>query len=95
MSDNPDAPVRKTVSVSASMWQRVEDFQLDHRIKRNAEAIRCLIELGLEAAKAKPTATTGPPSFADTIAHALDTMPAKEAEASAPDALDRAATADE
>jgi hypothetical protein len=31
--------------------RRIEDFQFENRIKRETEAIRRLIELGLEAAK--------------------------------------------
>lgn len=50
MSD-ADPITRKTVSLPASMWRQVEDYQFANRIKRDAEAIRRLIELGLEAAK--------------------------------------------
>lgn len=46
-----DAVVRKTFSLSADLWRRIEDFQFNHRVKRDAEAIRQLLELGLEAAK--------------------------------------------
>lgn len=53
MADNPDAPIRKTVSLPTSVWKRIEDYQFDTRIKRDAEAIRRLIELGLKAAEAE------------------------------------------
>ena len=46
-----DAPIRKTVSLPTSVWKQIEDYQFGNRIKREAEAIRRLIELGLEAAK--------------------------------------------
>lgn len=52
MIEKPDPIVRKTVSLPASVWQQVEDYQFESRIKRDAEAIRSLILLGLEAAKA-------------------------------------------
>jgi hypothetical protein len=51
MAENDDSPVRKTVSLPADFWRRIEDFQFENRIKRETEAIRRLIELGLEAAK--------------------------------------------
>jgi hypothetical protein len=35
----------------ASLWQRIEDYQFQFRVKRDAEAIRRLIELGLQAAQ--------------------------------------------
>ncbi len=50
MSETPDPIVRKTVSLPASLWQRVEDYQFANRIKRDTKAVRRLIELGLEAA---------------------------------------------
>ncbi|WP_185303299.1 hypothetical protein [Acetobacter pasteurianus] len=34
-----------------SIWKRIEDFQFDHRVKRDSQAIRQLVELGLDAAK--------------------------------------------
>jgi hypothetical protein len=52
MSGTDDAPIRKTVTLPAGVWQQIEDFQFANRIKRETEAIRRLIELGLEAAKA-------------------------------------------
>jgi hypothetical protein len=56
MSEPSDPPIRKTVSLPASLWRRIEDFQFAHRVKRDAEAVRRLIELGLEASKAQPPA---------------------------------------
>lgn len=50
MSDDEPA-IRKTVSLPASTWQRIEDFQFAHRIKKDSVAIRRLLELGLEAAR--------------------------------------------
>src|SRR3712207_507160 len=55
MTDRPDPPIRKTVSLPASLWQRIEDFQFEHRVKRDTEAVRKLIEIGLRAAQGEPT----------------------------------------
>ena len=51
MTERTDPPVRKTVSLPASVWQQIEDYQFANRVKRDAEAIRRLIELGLRAAQ--------------------------------------------
>jgi hypothetical protein len=53
MVEQADQNVRKTVSLPSSAWSRIEDFQFENRLKRESEAIRRLIELGLEAAKTK------------------------------------------
>ena len=51
----PTEPViRKSVSLPESMWKQIDDFQFEHRVKRDAEAVRRLLELGLEAAKKPP-----------------------------------------
>jgi hypothetical protein len=58
MSEIDDPVVRKTVSLPTSVWRQIEDFQFSHRIKRDAEAVRRLIALGLrEAAEAAPRET--------------------------------------
>ncbi|WP_158303954.1 hypothetical protein [Paramagnetospirillum magneticum] len=49
MSDEAEAIIRKTVSLPASTWQQIEDFQFARRIKKDAVAIRYLIDLGLKA----------------------------------------------
>ena len=51
MTERPDPPVRKTISLPTSVWQRIEDFQFANRVKRDNEALRRLIELGLQAAQ--------------------------------------------
>jgi hypothetical protein len=51
MPDDADPIVRKTVSLPTSVWRRIEDFQFGNRVKRDTEAIRRLIELGLKAAE--------------------------------------------
>ena len=49
MPDESDPIIRKTVSLPASLWQRIEDFQFEARVKRDTQAVRRLIEIGLEA----------------------------------------------
>jgi hypothetical protein len=51
MTNTEDPVIRKTVSLRTSIWKRIDDYQINHRVKRDAEAIRQLIELGLEAAQ--------------------------------------------
>jgi hypothetical protein len=48
MSEEQDEIIRKTVSLPASLWRRIEDFQFDVRLKRETHAVRQLIELGLQ-----------------------------------------------
>jgi hypothetical protein len=55
MPTSTDPAIRKTVSLPASVWKQVEDFQFSHRIKRETEAVRRLIQLGLAAAKKPET----------------------------------------
>lgn len=50
--------VRKTVSLPGSVWRQIEDFQFGNRLKRETEAIRRLIDLGLEAASAQASDAT-------------------------------------
>jgi hypothetical protein len=60
MSEPGDSIVRKTVSLPSSTWKQIEDFQFANRIKRETEAIRRLIDLGLTTAK-KPERYGGSP----------------------------------
>lgn len=48
MSEPADPLIRKTVSLPASLWQRIEDFQFENRIKRDTEAVRTLVQRGLD-----------------------------------------------
>jgi hypothetical protein len=52
MSENSDPIIRKSVSLPASLWRQIEDFQFANRIKRDAQGVRRLLEIGLAAAKA-------------------------------------------
>ncbi|GBQ35004.1 hypothetical protein [Acidocella aminolytica] len=49
--ESPDPIIRKSVSLPTGLWKRIENYQFEHRVKRDAEAIRRLIELGLEKAR--------------------------------------------
>ena len=44
---------RKIVSLPPDLEKAVEDYRFENRIASESEAIRRLIELGLEAAKAR------------------------------------------
>jgi hypothetical protein len=60
MSENPDPIVRKSVSLPASLWRQIEDFQFANRIKRDAQGVRRLLEIGLAAARADQTKSDKP-----------------------------------
>ena len=49
MAVNPETTVRKLVSIPRDVWDQVEDYRFENRIKTESEAIRRLIELGLRA----------------------------------------------
>jgi hypothetical protein len=53
MSNEPRT-LRKVVSFAPSEWGAVDDWMDKNRIRVEAEAIRRLIELGLEAAREEP-----------------------------------------
>lgn len=46
-----DDKVRKMVTLPQDLWEKVTDFRFDNRINTESEAIRRLIELGLQAAE--------------------------------------------
>jgi metal-responsive CopG/Arc/MetJ family transcriptional regulator len=50
MSDVAERPVRKSVSLPASSWQQIDNFRFAKRIRTESEAIRRLVELGLQKA---------------------------------------------
>lgn len=51
MSETTSPPARKSVSLPAELWGHVDAYRFGNRITTESEAIRRLIELGLEAAK--------------------------------------------
>jgi hypothetical protein len=75
MAVNPDHMTRKLVSLPNELLRAIEDFRFQHRIKTEAEAIRRLIEAGLNTGdnsasaspsglgpSRKPDATAEPPA---------------------------------
>lgn len=56
MAVNPKTTVRKLVAMPHELWNRVADYRFEYRLKTEAEAIRRLIELGLQVAKKPPMA---------------------------------------
>jgi metal-responsive CopG/Arc/MetJ family transcriptional regulator len=51
MAVNPETTARKLVTMPHELAKEIDDFRFEHRIKTEVEAIRRLIELGLQAAK--------------------------------------------
>jgi hypothetical protein len=43
-------PVRKALQFTAEQWEQVRTFRFDQKIGTEAEAVRRLIDLGLQAA---------------------------------------------
>jgi hypothetical protein len=57
MPNEKDSTLRKTITLPTRLWQQIEDFQFEARVKRDTDAVRQLIEMGLQAhqrAKAVP-----------------------------------------
>ena len=42
-------PVRKALGFTAGQWERVRAFRFEHRLATEAEAVRRLLDLGMEA----------------------------------------------
>lgn len=51
MSKEAAYPIKKLVNLTEDQAKRISDFRFDERLPSENEAIRRLIELGLEAAK--------------------------------------------
>ncbi len=56
---------RKTISLPASLWERVDEFMFASRIKKDSVAIRRLVERGLDAEEADAARSAGGPSRSD------------------------------
>jgi hypothetical protein len=56
MTTEPTLTVKKLVAMTPALAERIAAFRFERRIKTEAEAIRTLIERGLEAAKAQKPA---------------------------------------
>ena len=54
MPDPVDNPIRKTVTLPGSVWDRVAAMRFDHRISTEAEAVRRIVVAGLEAHNKAP-----------------------------------------
>jgi hypothetical protein len=60
MPKEQDPIIRKSVSVPESLWKRIDDYQFANRLKKESEAVRRLLELGLQAAEAAATDAPSP-----------------------------------
>jgi hypothetical protein len=49
-------PVRKALQFTAEQWEQVRAFRFKQEIGTEAEAVRRLIDIGLETAKQRETA---------------------------------------
>lgn len=54
MAKAPVLTVKKLIAMSPDMVAAIDDYRFAERIGSEAEAIRRLIELGLQASKAEP-----------------------------------------
>jgi len=50
---NGDPPVRKSVTMPASMWRNIAEFQSAERITTEAEALRRVVVAGLRSVGGK------------------------------------------
>jgi hypothetical protein len=50
--------IRKALQFTSEQWERVRAFRFDQKIDTEAEAVRRLIDLGLEAAKKQVTSSS-------------------------------------
>ena len=55
MAREKEMDTRKIVSLPAALAKAIEDFRFEERISTEAEAIRRLLEAGLEARGRKPS----------------------------------------
>ena len=49
MSGETAYPVRKALGFEAEQWRRVRSFRFEHRFATEAETVRRLLDLGMEA----------------------------------------------
>jgi hypothetical protein len=50
MAEHPERTSRKTIALSGRLWDAIDEFRHAERIRTEVEAIRRLLEMGLEAA---------------------------------------------
>jgi hypothetical protein len=63
-------PVRKALGFTAEQWERVRAFRFEHRFGTEAEAVRRLLDLGMQAVgqgllPANPEQDRSPPAARD------------------------------
>ena len=51
MSGETAYPVRKALGFTAGQWERVRSFRFEHRFATEAEAVRRLLDLGMQAVR--------------------------------------------
>lgn len=51
MPVNPDTTIRKNVAMPRELWELVRSFRFRHEINTESEAIRRLVEIGLDTVK--------------------------------------------
>lgn len=51
MANEPTFPVKKLVNLTEELAKRISDYRFDERLQSDNEAIRRLVELGLDAAR--------------------------------------------
>jgi len=64
-----DTEKRKSVIFPADLYQEIEDFRFDQRIKAEVEAIRVLVQMGLHYDKLRKH-----PGFAQHEANIIDEL---------------------
>jgi Arc/MetJ-type ribon-helix-helix transcriptional regulator len=56
MPTQPEKPIRKSVSLPATMWEDVEEYRVKERIATASETIRRLVHAALRREKRKADA---------------------------------------
>jgi hypothetical protein len=54
MPVNPETTVRKSVAIPKALWERIRSWRFQNEMNTESEALCRLIEMGLDAAGAKP-----------------------------------------
>lgn len=61
MAGKGDSPIRKMVVVPPAMWAEISDYRFAEKMDTETEAIRRLIERGLDAERARKSASGSDP----------------------------------
>jgi metal-responsive CopG/Arc/MetJ family transcriptional regulator len=54
MAERPEKTSRKTVTLPDRLWDAIDEYRHAERIRTEVEAIRQLVQAGLEAKKRRP-----------------------------------------